>query len=82
MPFPGARFSRKLTHYRSERQPRDLLKPDLNLSTRDIQGAQSWTTSFAKTYSMTNNRLAYKDPNDNDIRVNATQSGARHVQAC
>ena len=43
------------------------MKPDLNLNTKDIQGAQSWTTSFAKTYSMTNNRLSYKDPNDNDI---------------
>ena len=36
---------------RSERQPRDLLKPDLNLNTKDIQGAQAWTTTFAKTYS-------------------------------
>jgi hypothetical protein len=34
----------------SERQPRDLMKPDLNLNTKDIQGAQSWTTTFAKTY--------------------------------
>ena len=44
------------------------MKPDLNLNTKDIEGAQSWTTSFAKTYSMTNNRLAFKDPNNDDIR--------------
>lgn len=51
----------------SERQPRDLMKPDLNLNTKDILGAQSWTTSFARTYSMTNNRVAFKDPNNCDI---------------
>ena len=44
------------------------MKPDLNLSTKDIQGAQAWTTTFAKTYSMTSNRVAFKDPNDDDIR--------------